>query len=249
MGAQVTVPLWSASKLPRICGHASMLDGKRERPRSTQLAADAGSLFHALVAFNREEASKLIKGLPAEMVNEAYGWWATYQETANVPAYAHHEMVMGIDENGEWLDTEEFEPHRYRAKDPKKSIIVGGRADLVWVDEKMVGDAHSFTDAYVVDMKTGRTHQGDPDSSPQLMVHGLAALSRWDALTVRVGIWYARDAAYEWGERMEAEEARERWLPQVREMAARDESPVVGAHCSACWSRKDCGSYRPEERR
>lgn len=228
------MPLITCSSLTRYCRYEKVLKSRKPRSESADEAAALGTQFHGLV-----EAWLLNRTADADISPVALEWFAALQATWTPPDRVQSEVALGMSPMGHYVEVEENPPgsHVYVALTGER-LLTAGRADLLWRDGETL---------YVADLKTGRTHLGDPGSLPQLMALGLAAADKHGCSRLLLGIYYARDAAWEWSEPIELAWDRQALFDEVARMATMGDEPRPGPWCASCWERRGCEHASDEE--
>jgi hypothetical protein len=248
----------SASALKRDCAYPSILsklpprDAKdRKRIESRKASADLGSLFHRAV----EAWVKAGEGPPEALgslhrdfnpdapTHEVQGWLDAL--AAQWQPHGHGiltEEAWGLTPRGEYAPVTEPEPHVYVAEVP---LLTAGRADAAWIEQWWHHDSEEndvMLDVLrVVDWKTGRHQVEEPGTNLQVNAAGIALARYVGAEAYRPGIYYARDAVFEWGEVVPLASGEcGAILEEIRAAAEMDELPHPGEHCGACWEKGRC---------
>lgn len=220
---------FSALTQAAVCGYPEQLDFEyAPNPRRMEAAA-TGEEFHsacqAWIAAHQKGEPLFDSGyspVVRRWLNRLRGAWTP-------PAGIEVEVPLGLEEvAGEprFVNVREVEPHVYVPILPGHTLLTAGRADWVWSPP---------TDpvTYVVDVKTNRDRIGDPGRVPQLLAAGFGAALRSGAQGFRVGVYYARAAAFEWSTDITVWDL-DLWKV-VADAARRGTEPNPGAACMGCW--------------
>lgn len=222
------MPLISASGLTRNCRHwKDVLEKQREKPAVVAEAAAEGTRFGKLVE------SWLTGHPPAEPEekDDPWYWYENMRASWTPPAGVDCEVPLGLNHRGEFVEVMEPEPHKYLAL-TGEPLITAGRADLAWVS--------SIGVAYVGDLKRSAWRYGYPGTHPQLMALGLAYAAKVKARWLFLGLYDARDVAWEWSDVIDLKVEGPAMLEEIREMATMDSDPHPGEWCAGCWERRNC---------
>lgn len=221
--------MWSASSIPRYCGYANVL--KKDKPPSEGMIEGGrlGKKFHGFM--EQWTKSGQIPPWPDDP-DEADYWFVNALSAMSIPSGALAEVAMGLDEQGGYVPVNEPEPHVYAPLDGVSALMTAGRADVVWKS----GDT-----AWVGDYKTGTSAQDPPGRHLQLLALGFAAMGMLSARAMRLGIYFARDARWEWSHRMTRSNGSTGQLfMDLRSKCNMDDKPRPGDWCGSCWERKRC---------
>lgn len=228
------MPLISASGLTRHCRYGKdVLDKAKPKHPAAVAAAAEGTRFGKLV-------EDWLNGAPQdepECPDEPWHWYTNLRAAWSPPPGVECEAPLGLNHRGEYVSVMEPEPHVYVAHSGEK-LVTAGRADLPWVQ----GDV-----AVVADLKRSAWRYGYPGDHPQLMALGLAWASKQQKGLLLLGLFDARDSAWEWSDVIDMETEGPRMLAAVREMATMDSDPHPGPWCGGCFWRRDCKSAAKEE--
>lgn len=212
------------------CNHGELLDLLHRPSERRTAAADVGTAFHKCAV---EWIDATRAGQPffaGDYSPQVLGWLHRMRGAFTVPFGIECELPLGLaDVDGEprYVPVKETEPHVYEpVSADAPALLTAGRADLVWPS--------LFRETVrVVDIKTGRDYLGRPDRIVQLLACGFAAALRGGFLGFRVGVYYARAAAFDWAPTIPVLD-RDAWRLVV-DAARRDNEPHPGAHCLGCW--------------
>lgn len=227
------MPLISASGLARNCRHwKDVLEKLREKPATVQAAADEGTRFGKLV-------EGWLTGKPPaepEEKDDPWHWYENMRASWTPPVGVTCEVPLGLNHRGEFVDVMEPAPHHYVAFSGEP-IITAGRADLAWSREVSPG---GLVLACVGDLKRSAWRYGYPGQHPQLMALGLAYAAKVRARWLFLGLYDARDVAWEWSDVIDLRVEGPTMLQEIREMAAMDSEPHPGEWCGDCWEQRSC---------
>lgn len=202
----------------------------KARPRSAyvQATADEGTRFGALVQAwleGREPAAPAV-------LDDPWAWFEYMRATWSPPPGVRCEVPLGLSVDGDFVEVVETQPHVYTPVGPGAGaqLATAGRADLMWEDIP-------FSTVAVADLKRSAFKYGDPARHPQLMALGCAAALKTGARWILLGLYGAKDGAWEWSDHLHVEEL----LPEVLEMCALDENtPTPGPWCAGCYEARGC---------
>lgn len=214
----------TASALRRFCAYPNVLSRITPRSDKLQAACDKGTEFHRVVKEWAEGRN------PVTRDDEVRGWLELFEMGfLPPPKDALYEFPMGLGPLGTYVPVTETEPHVYSAIDGQP-LLTAGRADAVWVHDRIVRVADWKTGAYAVD---------PPGSNLQLLSLGFAAASMLEAEAMELAVYYARDGAWVWSDviPLDSEAAADAWA-EVEAAALLDDSPRPGVHCEPCWERR-----------
>lgn len=240
----------SASGLVRDCRHHKILQAQRPRSAALEAASAEGTRFGSLV-------ERAVKGLPLaepEDRDEPWHWFEAFRGSWSLPDGVGCEVPLGLGADGLYVEVHEPEPHVYLPTEVglvalmtrRTQLLTAGRADLLWTGTCTASDyaANALTTwhdvAHVGDLKRSAWRYGDPSRHPQLMALGLAYASREGLPFLRLGLYDARDANWEWGDVIDLREEGPGMLEEIREMATMTDEPRPGDHCNGCWERRAC---------
>lgn len=204
------------------CGLAAVLH--ESDPTASGRRALIGSAYHALVADNKPEASRLLDLLTEPEREEL----ASLVIPTDIPPNATRERRLGLSPTGGV--TEPGTPGN----------LTEGTADAFWHDTSHKGNV-----ACVVDYKTGerdnREGVEDGSLSLQLVAYGFMVASLLKADEMVLGIWYARRGVYDWSGAipLDSPQAAELWR-RVVAAATKEPKAEVGPQCETCWQRHRC---------
>lgn len=207
--------IWpSLLSIAEHCGLAPALAmAERQGPGR---AALMGSAYHALVAGDAARARDLLAELTVEERAEVEG----RAQPTDLPNARGHEVAVGITPEGRW------------ASKGAPGNLTQGRADIVWYEDGTVT---------VVDLKSAPWSVDDGPLSLQLVVYGFALADKWNADRMKLGIWYYREARWEWADpiALDSPEAADLWR---RILIAANKRPegTPGPWCDTCWQRPRC---------
>lgn len=225
----------SASSLRRQCAYPEVLARIKPRSERQQAAMDLGTQFHKAVEL-WATSGDLWQGIQACGSDEVRGWLELMAATWKPPRMALYEFPLGLSPDGgyEAVVEDPIDSHIYVSTNGAP-LLTAGRADVVWCDE----DAWKQRVVTIVDMKTGRYAVEQASTNLQLSALGLAAAGMYGAVSMTLGIYYARDGRFDWSDEiwMDSEEAAERWA-DVEKAALLDDQPRPGVHCEPCWERR-----------
>lgn len=238
------VSIVTASALARHCGYKRKLN-KGPKHVKVQEAADEGTRFGRLVQDWLEGRNPQEPEYP----DEPWCWFEALRATWRPPGGIRCEVPLGLTPEGLYEPVEEPLPHVYVPAPHrlgKVKLLTAGRADLLWTYEQrgLEGTdplrAHVTKHVYVADLKRTAWRYGYPGLLPQLMALGLAAAAMERADVLHLGLYGARDGAWDWSDPIELAEHGESMLAEVTEMATLDEEPRPGDWCSSCYERRAC---------
>lgn len=222
--------LITCSSLTRNCRWWKTLQDQRPRHPKTVEAQQEGTRFGLLVQ------DWLEKGVLPTTDDEPSHWLSNMLASWLPPAGVQCEVPLGLSVDGHYIQVFEPEPHVYKpAVGGAPGLLTAGRADLVWVAGGMLGPV-----VYVGDLKRSAWKLGAPEQHPQLMALGLAAAAKRGARYLRLGLYDARDALWEWSDVIDLEAEGPRMLEEVREMATMPDEPLPGEWCQGCYERTRC---------
>lgn len=210
---------WRISSLPvaEHCGLSPAIAA--EHPEAPGRGAFKGKAYHARVA-RQADAADLMALLTEAERTEVEGWALPTDE----PAGAEHEIALGLTMVGR------YSPHGTAGN------LTDGTTDVAWA----TGAAAELT-AVVGDYKTGALHVEDGPRSLQLVGYGFAYANKIGAQHMRLGIWYAREARWDWGAAiaLDSPEAADLWR-RVTVAATNPPIAAPGPWCDSCFQRHRC---------
>jgi hypothetical protein len=230
----------SFSKLKAFCSYPETIPQKPSKRRDD--AAEIGTMFHKYI---EEWAKATAAGTPFHCdgaPEPVRTWIRRMRGSWTPPAGLETELPLGLEDLPfpQYVEVTEPEPHVYVPVDANAKLLTGGRADLVWVADRVL---------HVPDIKTGQFYLGPPARLRQLQAQGFSAFSRQNLRApgsvdaFKVGIYYARTGHFDWSDPVGP--GTEEWAVMWRECleaAKRDQKPRPGPHCLSCWDRKECPS-------
>ncbi len=225
--------MWTASALKRNCAHCNVLGKLRKRTPAQKKAMDKGTEFHAL-------ADAWLRGdtVANSRDKDVHAWFEALR-TWKVPAGAIPESAVGLGANGAFVPVTEDPPgsHVYKADKP---LLTAGRADVMWLEER-----DGMRILHLSDWKTGRSFVDRPERNLQVAALGFAAAAQMDATHMCLGIYYARQATWEWSPviALDSEAAADLWR-DVHAAATLDDTPRPGPWCGGCWEKNGCAAYQ-----
>ncbi len=193
-----------------------------------------GSVFHASVE-DWAKTGRLVLPEDAEIA----GWLELLAYQWKPQKGMQFEIAAGLNVDGGYTPVQELKPHVYTpAQDsvPNEYLLTAGRADVAWVTADRT--------AWVLDWKTGNYAPERPTTNLQFWALGLAICQWFKADSVAVGMYMARDGAFDWSEPVKV--GSEGWaerLADVRAAATVGEEPKPGVNCIKCWEKKGCEFY------
>lgn len=242
MNAAPRDPVISASGLTRNCRHHKVLEKRRPRHPATVAAMHEGVLFGSLV---QEWIEGRLRPEPDEL-SEPWRWFHAMRDQWTPPPATACEVPLGLSTDGMHAVVVEMEPHiytvdyaHYVAPDAP-TLLTAGRADLVWTRGQV---------GVVGDLKRSAYRYGEPGRHPQLMALGLSYALREGTPYWIVGLWDARDSAWEWSELYSVADDGPAILEEVREMATMSDDPNPGDWCAGCYESRSCRAFNDNARR
>lgn len=222
-------PPISCSGLKRHCRHDKIISAQHESHPNAVTGQREGNEFGKYV----ENWANGVGNAKPNPETDAWRWYVYMRDTWPMPAGTRSEVILGLDSAGDYVEVAEPEPHKYERVDGSSDLLTAGRADLCWTRGVV---------AYVGDLKRSAWRYGEPLRHPQLMALGLAFASKRKLHFLRVGLYDARDGAWEWGEAVDLREDGVYMLAEIRTMATMDDEPHPGPHCGGCYERRLCGA-------
>lgn len=239
--------LISCSGLCRNCRHHKVLEKQRDRHPKTEAAAVEGTDFGLMVQLWLECRYGELVALEARLGGaESVHWFQNMIASWRPPVGVECEVPLGLLSDGRYIAVDEPEPHSYVARvSPHLGahLLTAGRADLVWTrtcDPGGVYEGPVELEVCVGDLKRSAWRYGSPEQHPQLMALGLAAASYHAARFLRLGLYDARDAVWEWSDRIDVYKEGAAMLEEVRGMATMTDEPRPGEWCQGCYERTRC---------
>lgn len=222
----------TASALRAHCAYPAVLKRDKRPTPDQQAAMDRGTAFHMAV----EQWLKTGE-IPVVADMECQGWIDLLAAEWNPPPRgAMTEIAWGLRPDGKYADVLEPEPHVYVARDGGE-LLTAGRADVAWLHGGVLT---------VVDLKTGRWPVAPAGENLQVNAAGIALAQVSFTRGYVPAIYYARDGAWDMGERVELDSPEwAQMFEAVRAAALLPPEPRPGEHCAGCWERKRCPASEP----
>lgn len=243
----------SASSLNR-CGHARVLKARKPRSKNMEVSAERGTRFHKAVE------QYVATGTPPFLEDmEEQGWLDLLAGIWKPPEGLRCEEALGLGHGGEYVPVVEVSPHVYlplsmdvsselwaaASRDSREGwlehaarlMLTAGRGDAV-----QTIDRRGFRLVRAWDWKTGAWPAEQVATNLQIWLVGLAACQMLHGDAVQVGIYYARDGAFDWSEVVFY--GSEEWQARFEDVKAAalvgEEPRPEASRCSSCWERTEC---------